>query len=101
MRQAPFEAAHTPEWEAFDQFLDTPKKPPFDPAEMPARFRRICQHLALAAERRYSAELVDRLNGLALRGHHALYVNRRRDWCARNGAWWWRRRCSFSGRCSA
>ena len=79
MRQAPFEAAHTPEWEAFEQFLDGPKKPPFDPAEMPARFRRICQHLALAAERRYSADLVDRLNGLALRGHHALYANQRRE----------------------
>jgi uncharacterized membrane protein SpoIIM required for sporulation len=46
---------------------------------MPARFRRICQSLALAAERRYSADLVDRLNRLALRGHHALYVNRRRE----------------------
>jgi uncharacterized membrane protein SpoIIM required for sporulation len=79
MRQLPFEAVHTPEWEAFEQFLDGPKKPPFDPAEMPARFRRICQHLALAAERHYSAELVDRLNRLALRGHHALYVNRRRE----------------------
>ena len=49
MRQAPFEAAHAPEWEAFEQFLDNQKKPPFDPAEMPARFRRVCQHLALAA----------------------------------------------------
>src|SRR5688572_14922274 len=46
---------------------------------MPMRFRRLCQHLALAAERRYSADLVDRLNRLALRGHHALYVNRRRE----------------------
>src|SRR5688500_4792844 len=46
---------------------------------MPMRFRRLCQHLALAAERRYSADLVDRLNRLALRGHHALYANRRRE----------------------
>jgi len=35
--------------------------------------------LALAAQRCYSTELVDRLNRLALRGHHALYVNRRRE----------------------
>jgi uncharacterized membrane protein SpoIIM required for sporulation len=77
MKQAPFEAAHALEWSEFENFLE--KKPSFDPAEMPARFRRLCQHLALAAERRYSAELVDRLNRLALRGHHALYANRRRE----------------------
>ncbi len=79
MRQAPFEAAHAAEWDAFEKFLDKAEKPPFDPAEMPERFRRVCQSLALAAERRYSADLVDRLNRLALRGHHALYVNRRRE----------------------
>jgi uncharacterized membrane protein SpoIIM required for sporulation len=79
VKQAPFEAAHTQEWEAFEKFLEKPQQPPFDPAEMPARFRRVCQSLALAAERRYSADLVDRLNRLALRGHHALYVNRRRE----------------------
>jgi uncharacterized membrane protein SpoIIM required for sporulation len=77
MKQAPFELAHAREWGEFEAFLD--KKASFDPAEMPARFRRICQHLALAAERRYSADLVDRLNRLALRGHHALYSNRRRE----------------------
>ena len=77
MKQAPFEAAHSREWGEFEEFLD--KKTGFDPAEMPARFRRLCQHLALAAERRYSADLVDRLNRLALRGHHALYSHRRRE----------------------
>jgi uncharacterized membrane protein SpoIIM required for sporulation len=77
MKQAPFETAHAGEWREFEEFLDG--KTSFDPGEMPARFRRVCQHLALAAERRYSADLVDRLNRLALRGHHALYVNRRRE----------------------
>jgi uncharacterized membrane protein SpoIIM required for sporulation len=77
MKQAPFEAAHAREWSEFEAFLEN--KPSFDPAEMPARFRRLCQSLALAAERRYSADLVDRLNRLALRGHHALYANRRRE----------------------
>ena len=79
MRQAPFEAAHRAQWLEFEKFLDDPKSPPFDPAEMPARYRRLCQSLALAAERQYSPELVDRLNHLALRGHHALYANRRRQ----------------------
>ena len=73
MKQAPFEAAHAREWGEFEAFLE--KKPSFDPAELPARFRRVCQSLALAAERHYSTALVDRLNRLALRGHHALYAN--------------------------
>jgi uncharacterized membrane protein SpoIIM required for sporulation len=77
MKQAPFEAAHAHEWNEFEAFLEQKKS--FDPAEMPSRFRRVCQSLALAAERRYSADLVDRLNRLALRGHHALYANRRRE----------------------
>ncbi|HYN13698.1 MAG TPA: stage II sporulation protein M [Burkholderiales bacterium] len=79
MRQAGFEAAHGAEWQAFEKFLDAPKAPPFDPAEMPSRYRRLCQSLALAADRHYSPDLVDRLNRLALRGHHALYQNRRRQ----------------------
>ena len=77
MKQLPFETAHTREWDEFEAFLD--RKKSFDPAEMPARFRRISQSLALAAERHYSADLVDRLNRLALRGHHALYANQRRE----------------------
>ncbi len=77
MRQTPFEAGHTREWDEFEAFLE--KKPAFDAAEMPQRYRRICQSLALAADRQYSPALVDRLNRLALRGHHALYENRRRE----------------------
>jgi uncharacterized membrane protein SpoIIM required for sporulation len=77
VRQAPFEAAHHREWDEFEGFLD--KKTGFDAADMPRRYRRICQHLALAADRQYSPALVDRLNHLALRGHHALYENRRRE----------------------
>jgi uncharacterized membrane protein SpoIIM required for sporulation len=79
MRQAPFEAAHAGEWQEFDLFLESKKDPPFDAAEMPGRYRRICYALALAQDRRYSPDLVDRLNRLALRGHHALYENRRRQ----------------------
>ena len=79
MRQVPFEAAHAKEWQEFDLFLENKSKPPFDPAEMPERYRRICYDLALAQDRRYSPGLVDRLNRLALRGHHLLYENRRRQ----------------------
>lgn len=77
MKQAPFESAHAAEWDEFEKFLDQGKS--FGPAELPARYRRLCQSLALAADRRYSPALVDRLNRLALRGHHVLYQNRRRQ----------------------
>ena len=79
MRQAPFEAQHAKEWQEFDSFLDDAKNPPFAAAEMPERYRRICHQLALAQDRGYSPDLVDRLNRLALRGHHALYANQRRQ----------------------
>jgi uncharacterized membrane protein SpoIIM required for sporulation len=80
MKQAPFEAAHAHEWREFEDFLEKKSKAaPFPAAEMPARYRRLCQSLALAADRQYSPALVDRLNELALRGHHALYQNRRRQ----------------------
>jgi hypothetical protein len=49
MKQTPFELAHAKEWQEFEAFLD--QKKPFDPAEMPSRFRRLCQALALAAQR--------------------------------------------------
>ena len=77
MKQTPFEAAHAQEWQAFEEFLDNKKS--FRAEEMPERYRRLCQSLALAADRQYSPALVDRLNRLALRGHHALYENRRRQ----------------------
>jgi len=77
MKQTPFEAAHAQEWQAFEEFLDN--KTSFRAEEMPERYRRLCQSLALAADRQYSPALVDRLNRLALRGHHALYENRRRQ----------------------
>src|SRR5262249_58754507 len=51
----------------------------FPREERPARSGPLCQSLALAADRRYSPALVDRLNELALRGHHALYRNRGRQ----------------------
>lgn len=77
MRQRAFEAVHAAEWNQIEAFLDG--KPAFDRGELPRRYRRLCQALALAADRQYSPELVDRLNRLALRGHHLLYQNRRRQ----------------------
>jgi uncharacterized membrane protein SpoIIM required for sporulation len=81
VKQSPFEARHEAEWQAFERFLDAPAgaAPAFPAEEMPQRYRRLCHHLALAADRQYGPELIDRLNLLALRGHRALYANRRRQ----------------------
>ena len=80
IRQAPFEAAHAKEWQEFEAFLESKTEAGRSiPREMPERYRRLCYALALAQDRRYSPDLVDRLNRLALRGHHVLYENRRRQ----------------------
>ena len=84
MRQAAFVDRHGPEWDAFEAWLERRRKlrrgeerdlPPgsLPDAAVPERYRRLCQHLALARDRQYSPDLVDRLNALALRGHHLLY----------------------------
>lgn len=44
-----------------------------DEGEIPARYRRLCQQLALARRRGYSAPLLDRLQALMQRGHAVLY----------------------------
>jgi len=83
MKQATFEARYLAEIERFEKWLDLgPKqwrKTQNDPAagletgDMPAAYRQLCQLMALARDRQYSPDLVDRLNHLVLRGHHVLY----------------------------
>lgn len=81
MRQQAFEALHDEGWRAFDRLLRGLEGASADPGsefkELPSRYRGVCHHLALARERGYGAGLVDRLNGLALRGHQRLYGARR------------------------
>jgi uncharacterized membrane protein SpoIIM required for sporulation len=86
VKQAVFEARYAQDWTSFEQWLDQRDKPKrkgprgrqtepaaLPDAEIPHAYRRLCQHLALARDRAYSPELVDRLNHLALRGHRLLY----------------------------
>ena len=83
MKQELFEEKYRGGWQEFESWLDrldagrsseaSVPRPAFDAAELPARYRRLCQHLALARDRAYSADLVERLNALVLRGHHLLY----------------------------
>ncbi len=77
MKQQAFESLHQEAWDAFEGLLrrlDAPSgEAPAGLAALPSEYRLVCHHLALARERGYSAGLVDRLNGLALRGHQRLY----------------------------
>lgn len=83
MRQQDFETRFAPRWDAFAAWLEQAQQWPrrrgdpapgaIDPAEVPSRYREICQHLALAQDRQYGAELIERLSRLALGGHQRLY----------------------------
>jgi uncharacterized membrane protein SpoIIM required for sporulation len=84
MKQDVFQARHQGEWQQMEQWLTrraTPRKRErgldgdqvFGDLEFPARYRRVCEHLALAQRRGYSTLLVDRLQELVHQGHVVLY----------------------------
>lgn len=85
MKQELFEQLHSPEWKLFEAWLATasnrkrrkkeapPPSPSFPAAELPQRYRMLCQHLALARDRDYSLALVTYLHRLVQAGHDKLY----------------------------
>jgi uncharacterized membrane protein SpoIIM required for sporulation len=84
MRQRVFEERHEREWERFEAWLKRQERrrgkdaadadaEAIPDAEIPRAYRRVCQQLALARDRFYGADVVERLNHLAVRGHRALY----------------------------
>lgn len=79
MRQERFEREHRAEWEAFAAMVD-PRARPGDPrtaGDLPAAYRRLSRHLALARDRCYTAGLVQHLNALVMAGHRAMYGSAR------------------------
>jgi uncharacterized membrane protein SpoIIM required for sporulation len=85
MKQQAFEAQYAARWDAFADWLKQvggrrantdAAEPAIDPMQVPARYRELCQQLALARDRQYSADLIERLSRLALAGHQALYAAR-------------------------
>ncbi len=88
MRQDAFIARHEGEWLALERWLDknergqakrAPRRPlpplpgEVTDADFPARYRRLCQQLALANSRGYSPVVGHRLQALMQRGHRLLY----------------------------
>lgn len=92
MKQRQFENRHAAEWQAFAARLDrleqrtAPKKTdrsaPLPIVELPAAYRRLCRHLAIARGRRYSGSLLARLNQLALRAYQQIHRAPQRRWQA-------------------
>ncbi|MFV0277368.1 MAG: stage II sporulation protein M [Parahaliea sp.] len=70
MKQAEFERRQGTQWMRCEQLL---AGAPTTGEALPALYRRVCADLALAKQRRYSPELVARLNDLASRGYFAIY----------------------------
>lgn len=83
MKQIVFEERYLHEIERFEKWLDAGEKTwrrkqnadneGLLTGDVPAAYRHVCQLMALARDRHYSPDLVDRLNHLVLRGHHVLY----------------------------
>lgn len=83
MRQEQFVAMYEADWRAFEHWLETRSDPRRAAAErnagelgdeqMPTRYRRLCQQLALARRRGYSPVVTLRLQSLMQRGHGLMY----------------------------
>ncbi len=74
MRQEVFERSRSERWKRIEALLAGLERDLCaDAHEFPSLYRALCQDLALARERGFSASLIQRLNGLALRGHEQLY----------------------------
>jgi uncharacterized membrane protein SpoIIM required for sporulation len=84
MRQADFVARHEAEWRSFEHWLSTQANlrqarrrvdiGGSDDLVFAARFRRLCQQLAIAEQRGYGPAVRDRLEVLVQGGHHLLYL---------------------------
>lgn len=85
MRQEQFVARHQAEWDAFEAWLaargDDARRARRErrnwhglaDEEVPERYRRLCQQLALARRRGYSPAVTERLQALMQQGHAVLY----------------------------
>lgn len=90
MREQHFIIQYESEWQHMADYLDyqrlssrqqkkTPK-PVIDSIDFPAKYRRLCNQLALAKTRNFSQHIIERLNHLVADGHHVLHKKRRVDW---------------------
>lgn len=74
MSQRLFENRYERDWQTLEAILDKQLDlSDATNADLPLLYRRACHQLAIAKHRRYSSQLITRLNQLVLKGHHRLY----------------------------
>ena len=81
MKQEQFENQYKEFWAQFESVLLRLEEKPNNPTDIPSQeletftssYRRLCNHLAIAKKRRYSARVIDHLNVLVLKAHSQLY----------------------------
>ena len=80
MKQSQFERRHRDEWTIFNDRLEALERGAKAAADnyrdFPARYRRLCQQLAVARARGYSEHAISYLEQLVQRGHQQLYRHR-------------------------
>ena len=82
MKQGQFETAHRPLWDALAKAVVYRSRRKDDPPDidLPAAYRRLSHHLAVAKARHYSPGLIEELNQLALKCHLHLHGHQQGQW---------------------
>ncbi|WP_193162941.1 stage II sporulation protein M [Microbulbifer hainanensis] len=81
MKQRDFENRYEDRWNALEQWLQSGE----GTLDLPVAYRALCQQLAVAKERQYTNQLIDRLNRLVMAAHHRVYQQQ----TLRRNTWLW------------
>lgn len=74
MKQQDFEIRYGASWERLERWLRVGKtETECETPDLPVAYRSLCQQLAVAKERQYTNQLIDRLNQLVMAAHHRVY----------------------------
>ena len=83
MKQVQFENKYQTFWQEFEYLVNDLQKNKkkrdsslLDRYQLPKRYRKICNHFAIAKQRHYSPILIQRLHNLVLKGHEQIYRNK-------------------------
>lgn len=82
MKQGQFETTHRALWDTLAKAVAYRSRRKDDPPDidLPAAYRRLSHHLAVAKSRHYSPGLIEELNGLALKCHLHLHGHQQGQW---------------------
>jgi len=78
MKQQSFEKKYQQNWLKIETILNEPSGK--NQHLFPRFFRNLCHQLAVAKNRHYSPQLIDRLNSLAMKSHHQFYQHNNRHY---------------------